>query len=317
MEDAKYEPVDAGIVKIEVIDFEDSSLDPLDDQDDDAPTLKRFRRSFTEIFSEACRLNSCFFRSDSESEMVCLEDDSIVVVQGEEADPVYFHRQNFVYMTEDGEVTEVRLKLFIHVEVFDNLCKNSLHSQILDDLDCHTIELSNPVPKPKMSYAQLIAEALMGAEGRKLTLAGIYQAIADKHQYYKLEQTKNWQNAIRHNLTLSRCFTKVPRPSSEGRGSYWKLEKGAEYYIFKKTLGKQLIEEYERKRHQLVSQPSRDSSALAKRLLGSENVKTLHTVKLITTPKVIPVTIEKQTQTPPSPKPKQVNCGKGIVIVPI
>ena len=38
----------------------------------------------------------------------------------------------------------------------------------------------------------------------------------------------------RHNLTLNKAFIKVPRPATEGRGAYWKLENGAESQIFRR-----------------------------------------------------------------------------------
>jgi len=92
--------------------------------------------------------------------------------------------------------------------------------------------------KPKLSYAQLIAEALMSTEERMLTLAEIYTSVADRHPFYKMDHSPNWQNAIRHNLTLNKCFTKVPRPPSEGRGSFWRLEDGAEVTIFKRIVAR-------------------------------------------------------------------------------
>ncbi len=39
--------------------------------------------------------------------------------------------------------------------------------------------------KPRMSYAQLIAEALMSTEDRMLPLAEIYQAINKRYPYYR------------------------------------------------------------------------------------------------------------------------------------
>lgn len=84
----------------------------------------------------------------------------------------------------------------------------------------------------------MIAEALMAAEDRMLTLSEIYNSVAEKHPYYKLDRSRNWQNAIRHNLTLNKCFTKVPRPASEGRGSFWRLEDGAEATIFRRLMAR-------------------------------------------------------------------------------
>ena len=104
--------------------------------------------------------------------------------------------------------------------------------------DGQTVEVSDLYAKPKLSYAQLIAEALMSADERMLTLSEIYTSVADRHPYYKLDHSRNWQNAIRHNLTLNKCFTKVPRPASEGRGSFWHLEDGAELTIFKRIMAR-------------------------------------------------------------------------------
>jgi len=92
------------------------------------------------------------------------------------------------------------------------------------------------VKRPRMSYAQLIAEALMNSADRRLTLNDIYVHINARHPYYSLKGGKGWQNAVRHNLTLNKSFVKVPRPANEGRGSWWELEAGAEKGIFKRLL---------------------------------------------------------------------------------
>ena len=78
----------------------------------------------------------------------------------------------------------------------------------------------------------------MSTDERMLTLADIYTSVADRHPFYKMDHSPNWQNAIRHNLTLNKCFTKVPRPPSEGRGSFWRLEDGAEVTIFKRIVAR-------------------------------------------------------------------------------
>lgn len=167
--------------------------------------------------------------------------------------------KEFVFVTEDGK-TAVEFE---------------------EDSDGYEIkkEEQNQHTKPKMSYAQLIAEALLTGTDRMLTLNEIYIAINKKHPYYSLDAAsgRNWQNAIRfvssylttallcnlakcqnsinfprglvtqkqwkynrffmffrHNLTLNKAFIKVPRPATEGRGAYWKLEAGAESQIFRR-----------------------------------------------------------------------------------
>lgn len=106
----------------------------------------------------------------------------------------------------------------------------------LEDLDGQTVEVANKYSKPKMSYAQLICEAILHSKDNQLTLSEIYAEIHRRHPYYLLEN-RNWQNSIRHNLTLNKCFVKVPRSSNEGRGSYWTMEKGAENIIFRRQSG--------------------------------------------------------------------------------
>ena len=59
-----------------------------------------------------------------------------------------------------------------------------------------------------MSYGQLIAEALNNSPNQALILSDIYKAISAKHPHYKLETT-NWQNSVRHNLSLSNHFVKI------------------------------------------------------------------------------------------------------------
>ena len=98
-------------------------------------------------------------------------------------------------------------------------------------------------PKPNMSFAQLIAEALLTAPDRMLALKDIYIAINNKHPYYSLDETQNcraWQNTLRHTLTLNKYFIKIDRPREvipygqhKPRGAEWKLKFEAEKEIFK------------------------------------------------------------------------------------
>ncbi|KAF0514825.1 winged helix DNA-binding domain-containing protein [Gigaspora margarita] len=103
-----------------------------------------------------------------------------------------------------------------------------------------TPELNNRPPRrrrrPPFSYSSLIAQAILDSPDRRLTLREVYQWIMERYpQLYKADDT-GWQNTIRHNLSLNKCFKKVPRSDTElghstsssaaskGKGGYWTID---------------------------------------------------------------------------------------------
>ncbi|CAI2182551.1 1332_t:CDS:2 [Funneliformis geosporum] len=101
-------------------------------------------------------------------------------------------------------------------------------------------ELNNRPPRrrrrPPFSYSSLIAQAILDSPDRRLTLREVYQWIMERYpQLYKADDT-GWQNTIRHNLSLNKCFKKVPRSDTElghstssstaskGKGGYWTID---------------------------------------------------------------------------------------------
>ncbi|CAD7079365.1 unnamed protein product [Hermetia illucens] len=65
--------------------------------------------------------------------------------------------------------------------------------------------------------------AIRASPNRRSTLAEIYNYIEKHFAYYRTCKT-DWQNAIRHNLSMNEYFVRSPRELDEpGRGGYWSL----------------------------------------------------------------------------------------------
>ncbi|KIJ20666.1 hypothetical protein PAXINDRAFT_165560 [Paxillus involutus ATCC 200175] len=70
--------------------------------------------------------------------------------------------------------------------------------------------------KPDLSYAALIGQAILSSPEHRLTLQEIYDWITIVYPHFQRNET-TWMNSIRHVLSTTVCFRKVPRDRSLGR----------------------------------------------------------------------------------------------------
>ncbi|PIL35654.1 transcription factor [Ganoderma sinense ZZ0214-1] len=88
--------------------------------------------------------------------------------------------------------------------------------------------LADPPPgqRPGQSIPTLSQLAILGSTNKRLTLQEIYQALEDRFVWFaQNKDDKSWQNSIRHNLSLYKCFKRIQKPITEpGKGSYWVVD---------------------------------------------------------------------------------------------
>lgn len=97
--------------------------------------------------------------------------------------------------------------------------------------------------KPDLSYAALVGRAILSSPEHRLTLQEIYDWITIVYPHYKRGET-TWMNSIRHVLSTTVCFRKVPRDRSIGRTLWAIFDEDLECFAgggFKKHLCKDYV----------------------------------------------------------------------------
>ncbi|XP_066500374.1 forkhead box protein P3a [Hoplias malabaricus] len=73
--------------------------------------------------------------------------------------------------------------------------------------------------RPPLTYASMIRWAIMESPEKQLTLNEIYHWFTRMFLYFR-GNTATWKNAVRHNLSLHKCFVRVDR----GKGAVWTVD---------------------------------------------------------------------------------------------
>ncbi|KAM4734592.1 forkhead box protein P2-like [Anableps anableps] len=106
--------------------------------------------------------------------------------------------------------------------------------------------------RPPFTYAALIRQAIIEASDMQLTLNEIYNWFTRTFAYFR-RNAATWKNAVRHNLSLHKCFVRVENV----KGAVWTVDE----------------EEYQRRRSQKIAgSPSLMKNVCSSLALGT----TLH-----------------------------------------
>ncbi|XP_062374209.1 LOW QUALITY PROTEIN: forkhead box protein P2 [Sardina pilchardus] len=83
----------------------------------------------------------------------------------------------------------------------------------------HTQFYKNADVRPPFTYATLIRQAIMDSNDMQLTLNEIYSWFTRTFAYFR-RNAATWKNAVRHNLSLHKCFVRVENV----KGAVWTVD---------------------------------------------------------------------------------------------
>ncbi|CAO3595450.1 unnamed protein product [Absidia cylindrospora] len=103
---------------------------------------------------------------------------------------------------------------------------NNTNSQPSSTMTPPTTSNTRRRRRPPHSYASMIAQAILTSQDQKMSLRDIYTWVQQRYPHLYESNETGWKNTIRHNLSLNRCFYKLPKSSHEkgrgkGKGGYW------------------------------------------------------------------------------------------------
>ncbi len=73
--------------------------------------------------------------------------------------------------------------------------------------------------RPPFTYASLIRQSIIESNDHQLTLNEIYKWFENNFSYFR-KNAQTWKNAVRHNLSLHKCFMRVENV----KGAVWTVD---------------------------------------------------------------------------------------------
>ena len=90
-----------------------------------------------------------------------------------------------------------------------------IHNEINHNHDYY----KNSEVRPPFTYASLIRQSILDSSDKQLTLNEIYNWFMKTFAYFR-RNTATWKNAVRHNLSLHKCFVRVENV----KGAVWTVD---------------------------------------------------------------------------------------------